>query len=114
MPDPFPTMEQVDKADREQIARWHCYLAAPRSASEQDIADRIADRCLNMGGLTPGLSAKIGFSQPQTIPTPTRVPASDTLRLADKRRSHAQSSRLELKPAPNALSYKSPRLLKAS
>jgi hypothetical protein len=69
IPDPFPTMEQVEKADREQIARWHCFLSAPNTASEQNIADRIADRFLNTGGLTPGLSQKIGFKQNPPAPS---------------------------------------------
>jgi hypothetical protein len=61
-------MEQVEKADREQIARWHCFLPVPKNASEQSIADRIADRFLNTGGLTPGLSEKIGFTKTKNPP----------------------------------------------
>lgn len=61
----FPTMEQVDKADREQIARWYRFLPTNGFASHRNIMDRILERFLNMGGMTPGLSKKIGF-----IPNP--------------------------------------------
>lgn len=62
MPETFPTMEQVEKADRVQIARWHCFLPPPKLPVQQEITDRIADRFLNMGGLTPGLRKKIGIT----------------------------------------------------
>ena len=60
MPESFPTMEQVEKANREEIATWHCVLAAPQEEPQQRIADRIADRFFNMGGMTPGLQKRIG------------------------------------------------------
>lgn len=62
MPEHFPTMEQVEKADREQIARWYRFLPAREITNQQSIVDRIADRFMNMGGMTPGLSKKIAFS----------------------------------------------------
>lgn len=58
----FPTMEQVERADREQIARWwYRFLPKREVANQQDIMDRILDRFLNMGGMTPGLRKKIAF-----------------------------------------------------
>jgi hypothetical protein len=62
MPELFPTMEQVEKADREQIARWYRSLSKSDVASHQNVMDRIVDRFKNMGGMTPGLSKKIGFT----------------------------------------------------
>lgn len=63
VPEQFPTMEQVENADREQIARWwYRCLPAREGANQRNIMDRIVDRFLNMGGMTPGLSKKIGFS----------------------------------------------------
>ena len=62
MPQNFPTMEQVEKADREQLARWYRFLPAREGANQRNIIDRIADRFMNMGGMTPGLSKKIGFN----------------------------------------------------
>src|SRR5215472_5499259 len=58
----FPTMQQVERADRQQIARWHCFLSTSDQKLDQEIMDRIADRFMNMGGLTPGLSKKIGIA----------------------------------------------------
>ena len=58
----FPTMEQVERADREQIARWHWFLPRNKVPFEQKILDRIADRFMNMGGMTPGLYKKIKFA----------------------------------------------------
>ena len=57
----FPTMEDVEKANREQIAMWYRSLPRSRVASEQNVIDRIADRFMNMGGMTPGLRKKINL-----------------------------------------------------
>ena len=65
MSEDFPTMEQVENADREQIATWYCFLSKSEIPYQQNILDRIVDRFENMGGMTPGLSKKIGFT-----PTP--------------------------------------------
>ncbi len=64
MPEPFPSLEQVEKANRDQIARWCRCLPEPKIAHQQDIMHRIADRFLTMGGMTPGLSKKIGIIVP--------------------------------------------------
>ena len=115
MPEPFPTMEEVEIANREQIARWHCFLAAPRSADEQDIADRIADRLLNMGGLTPGLMEKIGFAQKSAPPRVKRRAPSNVLHIADATASSVSLPRAEVKPAPRAAAvYNFIRPLKAT
>jgi hypothetical protein len=62
MPEDFPTMEQVENADREQIATWYRFLSESEIPYQQNIKDRIVDRFKNMGGMTPGLSKKIGFT----------------------------------------------------
>ena len=64
MREPFPTLEQVEKAGRERIARWYRCLPPPRTAHQQDIMHRIADRLTNMGGMPPALSKKIGITVP--------------------------------------------------
>jgi hypothetical protein len=71
MREPFPTMKQVEKARRERIARWYRCLPPPRTARQQDIMHRIADRYMNMGGMTPGLSKKIGIAIPGFFTTCT-------------------------------------------
>jgi hypothetical protein len=57
----FPTMAQVEAADRDQLACWYRFLAAGDSAEHQKIMDRIAARFEKLGGMTPQLSKKIGL-----------------------------------------------------
>jgi len=56
----FPTLAKVEKANVEQLARWYRFYAAD-TAEERKIANRIAVRLKEKGGITPALSAKIGF-----------------------------------------------------
>ena len=56
----FPTLEEVEKADREQLARWYRFLPSGETASEQKIMKRIAERFEKLGGMTAELSKKIG------------------------------------------------------
>lgn len=110
MPEPFPTMEQVERANREQIARWYCFLAVPKSPGEQGIADRIADRFLNMGGLTPGLSRKIGLIEK---PQYSRVAHDSALRIANSRVAGRSVERRVTKPAVRSeATYKPAQLFK--
>jgi hypothetical protein len=61
----FPTMEQVEKADREQLARWYRYLATDADNKEhQKIMRRLTERFEKLGGMTPDLSKRIGFRHP--------------------------------------------------
>ena len=57
----FPTIEEVEKADQEQLARWYRFLPSGETAADQKIMKRIAERFENMGGMTPELSKKIGM-----------------------------------------------------
>lgn len=57
----FPTMEQVEKADREQLARWYRFLPTGETPEHQKIMDKLSKRFKKMGGMTPELSTKIGF-----------------------------------------------------
>jgi hypothetical protein len=57
----FPTMAQVEKADREQLARWYRFLSSGQSIEQQQIIKRIAERFEAMGGMDTALSKKIGF-----------------------------------------------------
>jgi len=55
----FPTMEQVEKANKIKLARWYRFAIA--TTSEQlKILRRVARRFRQMGGMTPQLSKKIG------------------------------------------------------
>lgn len=57
----FPTMEQVEKASKIQLARWYRLLASGQTKQQQKIMDRIAARFEAMGGMTSALSNEIGF-----------------------------------------------------
>ena len=57
----FPAMEQVEKASREQLARWYRFLPAGDTPEQRKIQHRLAERTQKMGGMTPELSKKIGF-----------------------------------------------------
>ena len=39
----FPTMEQVEKADREQLARWYRLLPSGDTSEQRKIQHRLAD-----------------------------------------------------------------------
>jgi hypothetical protein len=55
----FPTMEQVEKATREDLARWYRFLL-PNGKEQQAILDKITDRFKKLGGMTPEISKRIG------------------------------------------------------
>ncbi len=57
----FSTMEQVEKANYEQLARWYRFLPSGDTKEQQKIMDRIAERFKRLGGVTPALEKKIGF-----------------------------------------------------
>ena len=54
-------MEQVEKADREQLARWYRFLPSGDTPAHRKIQHRLAEGFQKMGGMTPELSNKIGF-----------------------------------------------------
>ena len=54
----FPTIE---KASREQLAKWYRFLPSGQTKEQQQIMDRIAERFKQLGGMNPALSKKIGF-----------------------------------------------------
>ena len=58
----FPTMEQVEKAGHEELARWYRFLPSGDTKEQLKIAERIEKRFKHLGGMTPELSDKIGFA----------------------------------------------------
>jgi len=57
----FPTIQEVEKADKEQLARWYRFLPSGEKAADQKIMKRIAERFEKLGGMTAELSKKIGM-----------------------------------------------------
>jgi hypothetical protein len=57
----FPTIDEVEKADKEQLAHWYRFLPSGETAADQKIMKRIAERFEKVGGMTPELSKKIGM-----------------------------------------------------
>jgi len=69
----YPTPEEVEGADRVQLARWSRYLNSPGAAAigtlefnerleeEGKILERILERFEEAGGMTPEISKEIGW-----------------------------------------------------
>lgn len=71
----YPTMDQVETADRIQLARWMRHLPGPgfnwldapqdeferRVAEEKELLEVIMKRFAAMGGMTPEISKYIGW-----------------------------------------------------
>ena len=57
----FPTLDQVERANHEQLAKWYRFLPCGETVEHQKIMDRIEERFKKLGGMTPKLSDKIGF-----------------------------------------------------
>jgi len=57
----FPTMKQVEEADKQQLARWYRFLPSGDTGEQQKIQDHIAERFKELGGMTSELSKHIGF-----------------------------------------------------
>ena len=55
----LPTIQEVEKADKEQLARWYRFLPSGETAADQKIMKRIAERFEKLGGMTPELSKEI-------------------------------------------------------
>jgi hypothetical protein len=57
----FPTIEEVEKADKERLASWYRFLPSGETVADQRIMKRIAERFEKLGGMTAELSTKIGM-----------------------------------------------------
>jgi hypothetical protein len=57
----FPTIKEVETADKNQLARWYRFLPSGETTADQKIMKRIAERFEKLGGMTADLSEKIGM-----------------------------------------------------
>ncbi len=60
----FPTMEQAEEANHEQLARWYRFLPSGNSKEQRKIMDGIAERFKRLGGMTPAVWRKRSVSEP--------------------------------------------------
>jgi hypothetical protein len=59
----FPTLEKVEKADKEQLTRWYRFLPSGETTADQKIMKRIGEQFEKLGGMTVELSQKIGMQR---------------------------------------------------
>lgn len=59
----YPTVEEVEKADRYQICKWYRFLECPMPGEpeQQHIMNLIYKRFKELGGFTPEISKSIGW-----------------------------------------------------
>jgi hypothetical protein len=57
----FPTIEEVERANKEQLARWYRFLPSGETVADQKIMKRIAKRFQKLGGMSAELSKRIGM-----------------------------------------------------
>lgn len=58
----YPTLDQVEKADRLTICKWWRYLPTATSDQQRTILRRVCDRFEELGGFTATISKAIGFT----------------------------------------------------
>ena len=71
----FPTMEQVESASREQLAWWYRFLPSGDTPEQRKIMTKLVERFKAVGGMSPELSKKIGFSGTKEAASSKREPA---------------------------------------
>jgi len=57
----FPTLQEVEQADRYQLCKWHRFLRNPKNEKELQITNRSFERWKEAGGFTPEISKQIGW-----------------------------------------------------
>jgi hypothetical protein len=45
----FPALEEVEKADKEELARWNRFLPSGENAADQKVMGRIVERFKRLG-----------------------------------------------------------------
>ncbi len=59
----YPTLEQVEVANRTQICRWHRFLNSPETTEQVEINNFIVKRFKELGGFTPEISKQVGWDE---------------------------------------------------
>lgn len=58
----FPTMQEVENAQHDQIAAWYRFLRSGQTKEERLIIHEIFNRFTKGGGWNENLSRKIGYT----------------------------------------------------
>lgn len=57
----FPTINEVEKADRYTLCSWYRFLPSAMTEEDRAIQNRIYDRWNEVGGFTPEISKALGW-----------------------------------------------------
>lgn len=57
----YPTVQEVEKADRTQICRWYRFIPSPITNAQAEILKNIVRKFKELGGMTPAISKEIGL-----------------------------------------------------
>lgn len=57
----YPTRNEVEAADREQLCRWVRFQSSPTTEDERILLNRIVERWKAAGGFTAAISNRIGW-----------------------------------------------------
>lgn len=57
----YPTLEEVENADRLQICRWYRFLPSATTPEESEVIVRVCERFRQLGGMTPQISKQLGW-----------------------------------------------------
>ncbi len=57
----YPTLEQVEAANQEQLCRWFRFLPVGKNDSDLAVVNRVFERVREGGGFTPEISKRIGW-----------------------------------------------------
>lgn len=60
---PYPSFEEIEAADHEQIATWYRFLSSPINEEESRKIQRITQKLNDFGGFNPELSKRIGWQE---------------------------------------------------
>jgi hypothetical protein len=60
----YPSLEEVNAADRFQLCKWHRFLRSPENEKEVELNHLMFKMWEEAGGFTPEISKAIGWRQP--------------------------------------------------
>ena len=59
----YPTLKEIEKADRLQICRWYRFLDLAETPEQLEVIEQLHKRFTEMGGFTPEISKTIGWTE---------------------------------------------------